>query len=308
MKILFYSDGSSQAEKAVRFGALIAAACRAETSILGIAEKAGSEDALLQAVEHARDILKEHQLEAEIVTRVGSPEREIVKHTAENRYDLVVIGAVCKNPFLRLLDPWWMSLQTHRAFKIVESIVPPVLLVFCDRPALRRILLCSDADAYLDEAIKLTCTIAQPSNAVVDLFHVMPEPPAMYADLIRLEDDTDRVLESTSTLGRTLRHQRELLEQSGVFGGIRLRHGEVIPELLKELRATEYDLVVSGTPPAEAKLHRYVMGDVTREIVNRAERPVLAIRTGQRPVTHHLKELLATLFRRFGKTVDGSRS
>ena len=32
-------DGSTQAEHAVRFGALIAAACQAETSILGIVEK-----------------------------------------------------------------------------------------------------------------------------------------------------------------------------------------------------------------------------------------------------------------------------
>ncbi len=37
MKMLFCSDGSNQAENAVRFGALIAAACQAETSILGIA-------------------------------------------------------------------------------------------------------------------------------------------------------------------------------------------------------------------------------------------------------------------------------
>ena len=52
----------------------------------------------------------------------------------------------------------------------------------------------------------------------------MPEPPAMYADLIRLEDDADLVLESGSKLGRTLRHQKESLEHFGVFGEIRMRH------------------------------------------------------------------------------------
>jgi hypothetical protein len=39
MKILICSDGSSQAENAVGFGGLIAAACGAETTILGITEK-----------------------------------------------------------------------------------------------------------------------------------------------------------------------------------------------------------------------------------------------------------------------------
>jgi K+-sensing histidine kinase KdpD len=54
MKILFCIDGSTQAEHAVRFGALIAAACQAETSILGIVENAGHEDKVLQALRRAK--------------------------------------------------------------------------------------------------------------------------------------------------------------------------------------------------------------------------------------------------------------
>ena len=239
---------------------------------------------------------------------MGNPERVIVKHTMETRYDLVVIGAVCKNPLQRLLDRWWISVHAYRAHKIIESVSPPVLVVFCDRPALRRILLCTDGDVYFDEAIQFTGKIAQPVGAVVNLFHVMPEPPAMYADLIRLEDDIDRVLESNSRLGKVLRHQKDLLEQLGIFGEIRLRHGDVIPELLKELQETEYDLVVSGTPQAESKLQRYMMGDVTREITHRAELPVLIIRTGQGQISRFLKELTAPLFRRSGKSSEPSHN
>ena len=305
MKILFYSDGSRQAEKAVRFGAQIAAACQAEPSILGITEKAGSEDALQQALLKAQDIFKEHHLDAELVTISGKPGGEIVKRTKENRYDLVVIGAACKGPFRRLLDPWWMS--PMGAYKIIESVESPVLVVFCHRPALRRVLLCTSGAAFTDKAIEFAGKIAQCSGAVVDLFHVMPEPQAIYADLVRLEEDSERIVESNSKLGRTLRHQRRLLEQSGVFGEIRLRHGEVVRELLKELRRTEYDLVVSGSWPAGDKLHKYVIGDVTREIVNRAQLPVLVIRTAPGPA-HMLKELAAILLRRFRKTSESSKS
>jgi nucleotide-binding universal stress UspA family protein len=308
MKILFCSDGSSPAENALRFGAKIAAASQAETVILGTTEKAGEENALSQALQRAQSILKEYQLAPELVTRVGNPEREIVKHTMETHYDLVVIGAVCKNTFRRLLDPWWISVHAYRAHKIIESILSPVLVVFCDRPALQRILLCTDANAYFDKAIQFIGKIAQPVGAVVNLFHVMPEPPAMYADLIRLEDDIDRVLESNSKLGKMMRHQKELLEQLGVFGEIRLRHGDVTPELLKELKEAEYDLVVSGTPRAESKLQRYVMGDVTREITQRAELPVLVIRTGQGQFSRFFRELTAPLFRRSRKTSEGSHS
>lgn len=307
MKILFCSYGSGQAEKTLRFGARIAAALQAEVSILGVTEKAGDEDALMQSLQNEGEILKEYSLEAELVTRVGNPEREIVNHTIETHYDLVVIGAVCKNPFRRLLDPWWISVRAYRAHRIIESAAPPVLVVFCDRPALHRILLCTNADDYFDDAIQFTSGIAQAVNAAVNLFHVMPEPPAMYADLIRLEDDTDRVLESNSKLGRILRHQKDLLEQSGVFGQIRLRHGEVIPELLKELKAIEYDLVVSGTPRSESKLQRYVMGNVAREIAHRAELPVLVLRTGQGQIAHYFKGFLDKLVRRSRKAPETSQ-
>jgi len=128
----------------------------------------------------------------------------------------------------------------------------------------------------------------------------------MYADLIRLEDDKDRVLESNSKPGRMLRHQKDLLEQLGVFGEIRLRHGDVIPELFKELKEIQYDLVVTGTPLPENKLQGYIMGDVTREIVRRSELPVLVIRTGQNQITNFFKKLMAPLFRRSTKTSETS--
>src|ERR1035441_362603 len=96
MKILFCSDGSSQAENAVRFGALIAAACQAEASILGIVEKTGHEDTVMQALRRAQEILKEYHLNAELITKAGRPVPEIIKRTQETKYDLVVIRAARK--------------------------------------------------------------------------------------------------------------------------------------------------------------------------------------------------------------------
>src|SRR5580658_339525 len=118
MKILFCSDGSSQAENAVRFGALIAAACQAETSILGIVEKTGGKDDVLKALRGAQNILKEYHLNAELITKAGRLVPEIVKCTQETKYDLVVIGAARKGT----RGPLCMS---ARAYNIIESVGPP---------------------------------------------------------------------------------------------------------------------------------------------------------------------------------------
>ncbi|MFA5109875.1 MAG: universal stress protein [Desulfobaccales bacterium] len=303
MKILFCSDGSKQAESAVRFGAIIAAGCKAECSILGIAEKPGRKDALLNALSRAQDFLKEHQLDAELIAKAGKPETEIVKRTKEGNYDLVIIGAVRKTSFWRSQDPLWMSV---RAYNIIESVEPPVLVVIGRHPALRRILLCSSGSAFIDQAMKLTGKIAQDVKAVVDLFHVLPETPVVYDDLVGPEMDADGLLQSKSKLGRALGHQKNLLEQFGVFGEFRLRRGSVVTELLKESHRREYDLVVVGSMPAKERLRKYVMGDVAREIVNRAGLPVLVFRTGQPLIPRLFKGLLNYVFRRRSEASEKS--
>ncbi len=294
LKILFCCDGSGQAEKAVRFGVRIAAACGAKSSVLGIAEKATDEDALVNALQRIQDIFKEQDLETDLITKSGSPVPEIVKHTNEVHYDLVVIGASRKNALWRLFDPVWMSVKVYN---IIESIAPPVLVVIGNRPDLNRILICSGGTENADKAISFAGTIAQAVGAVVDLLHVMPEVPGMYADLIRFEETADRVLESNSELGRTLRRQRHVLEYIGVFGEILVRHGDVVPELLKELKRTKYDLIVSGSLPAKERLRKYVIGDVAREIVNRAGIPVLVVRTAHKiKIGQLLKEVMTRIF------------
>jgi nucleotide-binding universal stress UspA family protein len=290
MKIVFCSDGSSQAENAVRFGALIAAACQAETSILGIVEKTGHEDTVMQALRRAQEILKEYHLNAELITKAGRPVREIIKRTQETQYDLVVIGAARKGT----RGPLCMS---ARAYKIIESVEPPVLVVIGERAALRRILLCTGGAEQADATVNFAGEIARRVNASVDLLHVLAEPPAMYVNLIKSEEDATQILESSSKLGRSLRHQKELLEKLGVPCEVHLQHGLVLDELLHELQRTDYDLVVSGSSPAHDRLRTYIMGNVTREIVNRAELPVLVVRSGTKS-DHGLGGLINHLLHR----------
>ena len=275
MKILFCSDGSSQAENAVRFGALIAAACQAEASILGIVEKTGHEDTVMQALRRAQEILKEYHLNAELITKAGRPVPESIKRTQETKYDLVVIGAARKGT----RGPLCMS---ARAYKIIESVEPPVLVVIGERTALRRILLCTGGTKQSDATVNFAGEIARRVNASVVLLHVLAEPPAMYVNLIKSEEGVDQLLQSDSKLGRSLHHQKELLEKIGVPCEVRLPYGLVLDELLEELQRAEYDLIVSGSSPAHDRLRTYIMGNLTREIVNRAELPVLVVRSGTR--------------------------
>ena len=272
MRILICTDGSQQAENAVEFGGLIAAACQAETDLLGITEHKGEEDAIFDSLKRGQKLLKDLNVDAEAVSKVGDPVDEIVKRTEKTEYDLVVIGAVRKG----LRGPFMMS---AKAYGIIKAVEPPVLVVLGSRKSLKRILVCSGAYKYIAKAVEFVGQIAKVSGAKVTLFHVIAEPPALYADLIRLEEDVDLLLKSNSGLSQTLRREKELLEKMGVDNELRLRHGLVTREILREVRRSDYDLIVAGSSRGRGVLVNYILGSITRELLNRANCPVLVVRS-----------------------------
>lgn len=291
MKLLICTDGSAQAENAVRFGGMIAGKSQAEVTILAITEKTGEEDAIFESLRRAQQILKDQGVNAEVITKAGEPIEEIVKRTDETAYDLVVIGAVRKGT----RGPFLMS---AKAYKIIKAVAPPVLVVIGDRETIKRILICSGGEKYIDRAVQFSGAIARAAGASVTLFHVMAEPPAVYTDLIKMEEDVNLLLHSSSGLGENLRREKESLEGMGVTAEVRLRHGLVISEVFKEIRRGDYDLVVTGSSPESGNLRSYIMGNITREIVNRAECPVLVVRGGEEPggITRSLKGFFTHAF------------
>jgi nucleotide-binding universal stress UspA family protein len=272
-KVLICSDGTRQAEMATRVGGALAAACKAETTLLGIAEEPQHEQPLTSALEDELESLRVVGLTPDLLIRAGDPIRQIVDLTTETKYDLVVIGSRRKGN----TGLYWRSERTYEVIKAVPS---PVLVAIGTRQEFRRFLVCTGGKRFIDEAISLTGQIASCAGAAVTLLHVMAEPPAIYADLVRLEEDVDQLLASDSELGQNLRSQKEALERLGLSTEVRVRHGLVIEQVFAEVREGNHDVVVTGSSQTRGPFRHYIMGDLTREIVNRSTCPVLVARAG----------------------------
>jgi len=275
MKILICSDASEQAERALRLGAAIAAGCQAEVTLLGIQESRGDSQALLDSLKRGQALLEDKKIHAELVTKSGKPIEEIIKHTRQTVYDLVVIGA----PRKETRGAFWMASKTYKLIKEIRS---PVLSVAGKTNAINRILICSGGKRYIDNAVGLTGEIARGVAAAVTLLHVTSEPPGILARLPHIEQDTDFVLRSQSELAQNLRREKETLESLSVRTKVKLRHGEVLQQILREIREGNYDLVVTGSALSRS-FRTYVLGDISREIVNRASCAVLVARGQQMP-------------------------
>jgi nucleotide-binding universal stress UspA family protein len=271
MNVLICSDGSDQADRAMRLGTAIAAACQAEVTLLGIIEVQGQSDPILDSLKRGQALLQDKGVRAELITKVGNPITEIVKRTQESHFDLVVIGAVRKEA----RGLFWLS---SKAYKIVKEVDPPVLIVSGRTTNLKKALICSGGRNYIDPAVRLSGRIAVGLGASVTLLHVLPEPPAIYARLRRMQETTEWLLGSNSELGVNLRREKETLEALHVSTEVKVRHGAVLQEILREVTEGNYDLVVTGSALSRG-LRTYVLGDVSREIVNRAICPVLVVRS-----------------------------
>ncbi len=274
MRILICSDGTDPADNPTRLGGLLGAPCKSPTTLLGIAEDPEHEEPLRRALESEAEMLRRQGVSPEIVIRSGEPIRQILLETSESEYDVAIIGARRKGDG----GLYW---RPEKTYEVIKAVPPPVLVAIGPCEKVARILVCTGGKRYSDAAVHMAGEIAVCVGGTVTLLHVMAEPPAIYADLVRLEEDVDRLLNSGSELGQNLRGQKESLEKLGVTVQIRIRHGLALDQIFAEVHEGEHDLIVTGSSQARGTLRHYIMGDLTRGILNRADCPVLVARAGK---------------------------
>jgi nucleotide-binding universal stress UspA family protein len=295
MKILVCSDGSERARRALGFAAIVANATKAETTIFGIIEIGQDEQKLLETLREESKVFREQEVNLQIVTKFGDPVAEIIQHTQETAYDLVVIGAERRGA-------QEFFLPSAKAYSITETIAPPVLVVPVSRTAIKRILICTGGGTYIDNAVRFTSKIAKDLSAEVTLLTVIPQPPAMHGRIFRRQEDMAALLNSNSALARNLRTEKDIIERAGVPAIVQIRRGIVIEQIVAEVELRDYDLVVSGSWPVRDAWRHYAIGNVTREIVNRTDRPVLVIRSDVTPAP--LAQRLRNMVKKLGGKQD----
>jgi nucleotide-binding universal stress UspA family protein len=289
MKILICSDGMPASENAIELATLLAGPLRAEITLLGITEKSSDERPLREALERQAQSLRTPNAQPNIVVRAGEPVRQIFNQTSNTSYDLVIVGA----RWTGATGHYWRS---ERTYEVIKTIQPPVLVAIGERKRLKRFLVCTGGKEFIERAVQFAGEIAAALGASVTLLHVMAEPPAIYINLVQLEENVDHLLESNSELGTNLRREKAELERLSVPAEVRLRHGIAIDQIFEEVREGDYDLIVTGTSQARGLLGHYIMGDLTRSILNGANCPVLVARAGKPKATRTLWKAIKGLF------------
>ena len=272
-QILVLVDDSPGARSAVRMAAEISRGLGRPLALLGVSADAGQASTIEAALSEARAHVKARVAELETVQVTGELLQTARRRVSQTRTELVVLGAN-----LRPADP--SRVLAGRIWRIVKALSPPALVVPAGCETLKRFLFCTGGERFIEAGAALTAAIAAGLQAEVTVFHVSPHAPAMYgARFERESESAAEFLATNSRVSRNVRRQIEIFRAAGVRTSFRVAGGDVVPRVLDEIRREKPDLVVVGSVPTRGVMQTYVLGDLTREIVARARRPFLVLRS-----------------------------
>lgn len=269
MKILACVAEVSDAERSVRLADTIARLTQSSLTFLHIVPPKGDR----AAREHILELARERGgrlVEARV--RRGSPAAEILAELDAGNYDLVLVGAN-RSPGLK------EYLLGSVAMQVVNQAPISVLVAKRVSPPLERILICSSGAEAAERVIESGACLAEAADAQVTLLHVVTPVPSMYTGLGEIDEGLSELLQTDTPIARHLRRGAEILERSQVDADLKLRYGVAADEIIREARSGDYDLIVIGAAKRKSPL-RWALGDVTREVVEKATRSVLVVRQG----------------------------
>jgi len=216
-------------------------------------------------------LFQEYSLEYSLEIHEGQAEEVIPKKASEKDF-LTVLTPLGRPPLRRLL--------LRRSFRqSMADIEGPILYVpsACIPPT--RILICLGGLGYGTATEEFGLEIASRVKAPVSLLHVVPPIDLDYPETRMVRENWDHLSDTDSLLGRTLHSALdEARSNKGLDVELKIRQGNVIEEILAELKEGDYDLVCMGSLYSAHGLRQMYAPNVTAEVAEVIGCPVLTVR------------------------------
>jgi nucleotide-binding universal stress UspA family protein len=269
MKILVCVVESPRTEAAVWQGSALARVTDASITLLNVIPSPTGPSLEEELLTVADEMLSD--LRVETRTRHGPPDKEILAEIEEGGYDLVVIGAQQPpGPTQRLLGSVALNVARHSPIS--------VWIARGTETSLESILACTGGREVALPLIEAGARLAGATGACVTLFHVVTPFPSMYTGLGQLEETLPKLLQTDTPLARHLRHGAEILAERHIPAQVELQYGVVGDEIIRQAHEGAYDLVILGVSSSTRRLSEWLMGDVTRSVIEHVPCSVLVFK------------------------------
>jgi nucleotide-binding universal stress UspA family protein len=269
VRILISVRGLIRSEPTLRFGSLIAELLKAQITLLTVIDEEAERKSAEDKLERAREMFPGHAVDTKIYRSQDAAKKILVELEQEN-YVMAVVGSAEPGILANLL------------FKTVTKDVVgkadfPVLVVRGERESIQRILICTGGQKIPKTMIRLGAKLAGGADGEITLLYVTSPVPSMYTGMEEIEETLPELMQTDTKIARHLRLCVKLLDKCGVPANLKLRHGVVVNEILREAYKGDYDIILLGAHSITPWWRDIMTGNVTSQVINQSPCPVLVV-------------------------------
>ncbi len=273
--LLIATNGFKGTWASIEYGAWLATALDKKVTLLGVTENLSPaaidehhplEDVFARAVE----LFQQKGVDYSLEVQNGNAEEVIPRKAKLGNY-IVVLGPLGRPQIRRML--------TGRSIRhLLEEIEQPILYVPEARLPLKKILICIGGLGYEVTAEHIAMQMAIKSRAEITLLHIIPPIDLNYPTAKTVSANWQHLADTNTPVGRSLRLALEVAKDNGLTANVTARQGNVVEEIMAEVKEGNYDLMCMGSMYSTNALRQLYAPNVTAEIADSAACPVLSAR------------------------------
>ncbi len=273
--LLIATNGFTGTWPSIEYGTWLAATLETKITLLGVTENLNPaaiddhhplEDVFARAVE----LFQKNGVAYSLEVQNGNAE-DIIPSRARHGDYIVVLGPLGRPQFRRIL--------TGRSIRhLLEEIEQPILYVPESKLPLKKILICIGGLGYEVNAEHIAMQMAIKSRAEITLLHIVPPIDLNYPTAKTVRSNWKNLADTDTPVGRSLRQALDVARNDGLTANITARQGNVVEEILAELKEGNYDLLCMGSMYSSNALRQRYAPNVTAEIADSTTCPVLSAR------------------------------
>jgi nucleotide-binding universal stress UspA family protein len=273
--LLIATNGFKGTWDSIEYGAWLATALDKKVVLLGVTENLNPaaiddhhplEDVFARAVE----LFQQKGVEYRLEVQNGNAEEVIPRKAKEGNY-IIVLGPLGRPQF-------WRVLAGRSIRHMMEEIAQPIFYVPRVKLPIKKILICIGGLGYEVTAEHIAMQMAMKSRAEITLLHIIPPIDMNYPTSKTVSAHWQNLTETDTPVGRSLRLALEVAKNDGLTANVKARQGNVVEEIMLEVKEGNYDLVCMGSLYSTNALRQLYAPNVTAEVADGAACPILSAR------------------------------
>jgi nucleotide-binding universal stress UspA family protein len=277
--LMVFTNGFEGTWPAIEYGAWIARNMQTRLTLTGVVEENDDEHPVEEIFSRAVTLFQEQQVDYALELENGVVEQTIMRRkdfqdppgVMENLDRLLFLG-----PFGR---PQVRKMIVGNSFRKLMSIVSiPILYVPSVRMPIQRVLVCMGGLGYTLTAENLGLRVAQMNHASITLLTVVPPVDLDYPEARKIRDNWKHLADTDTLTGRSLRDGLQKAQAAGVEARVKIRHGNIVEQILEELKDGHYELICMGSQFSTRSLRQLYTPNITADVAEESLCPLLTVR------------------------------